>query len=130
MWGSSLWAEAEIFRAMVTCSPLSGVEKDEYFNVLPWAKAAGEYLMGFIRAEKMPRKLKVAFSSSPSNLSHATYRDLGFAARPDGCFDVYSAGGLGSNPRFGVLIAEAVKTGGYLLLYQGYVADLPCVWKL
>lgn len=29
--------------------------------------------------------------------------------RPDGCFDVYSAGGLGSNPRFGVLIAEAVK---------------------
>ena len=93
----------------VTCSPLSGVEKDEYFNVLPWAKAAGEYLMGFIRAEKMPRKLKVAFSSSPSNLSHATYRDLGFAARPDGCFDVYSAGGLGNNPRFGVLIAEAVK---------------------
>ena len=51
----------------------------------------------------------MAFSSSPSNLSHATYRDLGFAARPDGCFDVYSAGGLGSNPRFGVLIAEAVK---------------------
>ena len=97
------------FPRNVTCSPLSGVEKDEYFNVLPWAKAAGEYLMGFIRAEKMPRKLKVAFSSSPSNLSHATYRDLGFAARPDGCFDVYSAGGLGNNPRFGVLIAEAVK---------------------
>lgn len=74
------------FPRNVTCSPLSGVEKDEYFDVLPWAKAAGEYLMGFIRAEKMPRKLKVAFSSSPSNLSHATYRDLGFAARPDGLF--------------------------------------------
>lgn len=98
------------FPRNVTCSPLSGVDKEEYFNVLPWAKAAGEYLMGFIRAEKMPRKLKVAFSSSPKNLSHATYRDLGFAARPDGCFDVYSAGGLGNNPRFGVLIAEAVKT--------------------
>lgn len=97
------------FPRNVTCSPLSGVEKDEYFDVLPWAKAAGEYLMGFIRAEKMPRKLKVAFSSSPSNLSHATYRDLGFAARPDGSFDVYSAGGLGNNPRFGVLVAEAVK---------------------
>ena len=96
------------FPRNVTCSPLSGVEKDEYFNVLPWAKAAGEYLMGFIRAEKMPRKLKVAFSSSPSNLSHATYRDLGFAARPDGCFDVYSAGGLGNNPQFGVKVAEGV----------------------
>lgn len=40
--------------------------------------------MHFIKAEKMPRKLKVGFSSSPANLTHATYRDLGFAAREDG----------------------------------------------
>ena len=57
----------------------------------------------------MPRKLKVGFSSSPANLTHATYRDLGFAAREDGKFDVYSAGGLGNNPRFGVKVAEAVE---------------------
>lgn len=93
----------------VMCSPLSGTEKDEYFDVLPWAEAAGEYLMTFIKAEKMPRKLKVGFSSSPKNVTHATYRDLGFAARPDGKFDVYSAGGLGNNPRFGVKVAEAVE---------------------
>ena len=77
--------------------------------MLPWAEAAGEDLMGFIRAEKMPRKLKVCFSSSPANLTHATYRDLGFAARPDGKFDVYSAGGLGNNPRMGVLVAQGVE---------------------
>ena len=93
----------------VMCSPLSGTEKDEYFDVLPWAEAAGEYLMTFIKAEKMPRELKVGFSSSPKNVTHATYRDLGFAARPDGKFDVYSAGGLGNNPRFGVKVAEAVE---------------------
>ena len=93
----------------VMCSPLSGTEKAEYFDVLPWAEAAGEYLMTFIKAEKMPRKLKVGFSSSPENVTHATYRDLGFAARPDGKFDVYSAGGLGNNPRFGVKVAEAVE---------------------
>ena len=92
----------------VMCSPLSGTEKDEYFDVLPWAEAAGAYLMTFIKAEKMPRKLKVGFSNSPQNATHATYRDLGFAARPDGKFDVYSAGGLGNNPRFGVKVAEAV----------------------
>ncbi len=92
----------------VMCSPLSGIEADEYFDVLPWAEAAGEYLLHFIKAEKMPRKLKVGFSSSPANLTHATYRDLGFAARPDGTFDVYSAGGLGNNPRFGVKVAEKV----------------------
>lgn len=97
------------FPRNVMCSPLSGIDKDEYFDVLPWAQAAGEYLMNFIRAEKMPRKLKVGFSSSPKNLTHATYRDLGFVARPDGRFDVYSAGGLGNNPRLGVKVAEAVE---------------------
>lgn len=97
------------FPRNVMCSPLSGLEEEEYFDVLPWAEAAGQYLMTFIKAEKMPRKLKVGFSSSPRNLTHATYRDLGFAARPDGLFDVYSAGGLGNNPRFGVKVAEAVE---------------------
>ena len=96
------------FPRNVMCSPLSGLEQGEYFDVLPWAEAAGEYLLQFIDAEKMPRKLKVCFSNSPANITHATYRDLGFAARPDGKFDVYSAGGLGNNPRFGVKVAEAV----------------------
>ena len=96
------------FPRNVMCSPLSGVEEGEYFDVMPWAKAAGEYLMTFINAEKMPRKLKVCFSNSPANVTHATYRDLGFAACPDGTFDVYSAGGLGNNPQFGVKVAEGV----------------------
>ena len=96
------------FPRNVMCSPLSGVEEGEYFDVMPWAKAAGEYLMTFINAEKMPRKLKVCFSNSPANVTHATYRDLGFAACPDGTFDVYSAGGLGNNPQLGVKVAEGV----------------------
>ena len=96
------------FPRNVMCSPLSGVQADEYFDTLPYAEAAGNYLMHFIKAEKMPRKLKVCFSNSPANQTHATYRDLGFAARPDGKFDVYSAGGLGNNPRFGVQVAEGI----------------------
>lgn len=97
------------FPRNTTCSPLSGLDKDEYFDVMPYAEAAGQYAMQFINAEKMPRKYKIGFSSSPRNLSHATMRDLGFAARPDGKFDVYSAGGLGLNPMVGVKVAEAVE---------------------
>ena len=97
------------FPRNVMCSPLSGVQADEYFDTLPYAEAAGDYLMHFIKAEKMPRKLKVGFSNSPANQTHATYRDLGFVARPDGKFDVYSAGGLGNNPLFGVKVCEAVE---------------------
>ena len=96
------------FPRNVMMSPLSGTE-EEYFDVLPYAEAAADYLMNFINAEKMPRKLKVGFSNGPANVSHATFRDLGFAARPDGLFDVYSAGGLGANPKFGVKVAEGIN---------------------
>lgn len=95
------------FPRNVMVSPLTGTE-EEYFDVMPYAEAAGEYLMNFIHRKKLPRKLKVVFSNSPANLSHATFRDLGFAARPDGKFDVYCAGGLGPNPQFGLKVGEAV----------------------
>lgn len=93
----------------VMCSPLTGTEADEYFDVLPYAEATADFLMHFIDMDKMPRKLKVAFSNSPKNLSHATFRDLGFVARPDGNFDVYAAGGLGNKPRLGVKVAENIN---------------------
>ena len=97
------------FPRNVMVSPLSGVEQGEYFDVLPYAEEAGDYLMGIIKTVKLPRKLKVGFSNTPANLTHATFRDLGFAAREDGTFDVYSAGGLGNNPAFGVKVAEKVE---------------------
>ncbi|KAI4444953.1 Sulfite reductase [NADPH] hemoprotein beta-component [Eubacterium plexicaudatum ASF492] len=78
----------------VMCPPLSGVEENEYFDVMPCAEAAGDYLLRLIPEKKMPRKLKVGFSNSPMNLTHVTYRDLGFAATKEGTFDVYSAGDL------------------------------------
>ncbi|MGN1405495.1 MAG: nitrite/sulfite reductase, partial [Erysipelotrichaceae bacterium] len=97
------------FPRNVMCSPLSGVEEDEYFDVMPYAKAASDYLLTLVKAEKMPRKLKVCFSNSKKNLPHATFRDLGFAANEKGLFDVYCCGGLGNNPRFGVKVAEDVN---------------------
>lgn len=104
------------FPRNVMVSPLSGVEKGEYFDVSPYADAAADYLMGFIKTVKLPRKLKVCFSNSPANKPHATFRDLGFAARADGKFDVYSAGGLGNNPKMGVMVAEGID-GGKILYY-------------
>ena len=79
------------FPRNVMCSPLSGVEKGEYFDVLPYAKEAGDYLLGFIGKVKLPRKLKVCFSNSKKNEPHATFRDLGFVAKENQKFDVYAA---------------------------------------
>lgn len=96
------------YASNVLCSPLSGVERDEYFDVLPYAEAAAGYLLSQLDAGKLPRKLKTGFSSSAANLTHATFRDLGFAARPDHSFDVYTAGGLGAKPQLGLKMAEGV----------------------
>lgn len=111
------------FPRNVMVSPLSGVEQGEYFDVSPYAEAAAEYLMTLIKTVKMPRKLKVAFSNSPANRTHATFRDLGFVAREDGTFDVYSAGGLGNNAKMGVLVAEGVE-GSKILYYIRAMVDL------
>ena len=92
----------------VMASPLSGVEPGETFDVLPCAQAAGEYLLSRIPDLHMPRKLKVGFSNTPANQTHATFRDLGFIAREDHTFSVYCAGGLGPNPKLGVWITDGV----------------------
>ena len=102
-------------------SPLSGVEQGEYFDVLPYAEKASDYLMGIIKTVKLPRKLKVGFSNSPANVTHATFRDFGFVAKENGCFDVYSAGGLGNNYRMGVKVAEDAKPTEVLYYVEAMV---------
>lgn len=93
----------------VMASPLTGVAPDETFDVFPYAKAAGEYLLTEMPGLHMPRKLKVGFSNTPANEVHATFRDLGFVARENGTFSVYCAGGLGPNPKLGVHITDDAR---------------------
>ena len=109
------------FPRNVMVSPLSGVEQGEYFDVMPYALAVSDYLLGIIKTVKMPRKLKVCFSNSPANEPHATFRDLGFVAKPDGTFDVYSAGGLGNNPRMGVKVAGQISPSEVLYYVKAMV---------
>lgn len=112
----SAWAHGIITRGgggdfprNVMMSPLSGVEKDEPFDLTGYVQAASDYLLGFIKTVKLPRKLKVCFSGNRGNFPHATFRDLGFVAKENHTFDVYSAGGLGKQPKMGVLVAENVE---------------------
>lgn len=97
------------FPRNVMCSPLSGVIEGEYIDVLPYAKAAREYLLSIINKVKLPRKLKVCFSNGLGNETHATFRDLGFVADKNHTFQVYAAGGLGIKPKTGVLVAENIE---------------------
>ena len=96
------------FSRNIMVSPLSGVEKGEYIDLLPYAEAEGAYVMQFLKYVKLPRKLKICFNTNDKNEVHATFRDLGFVATPDGKLDVYICGGLGNNPLLGMKVAEGV----------------------
>lgn len=109
------------FPRNVMCSPLSGVEEGECFDVMPYVREAADYALGLIKQVKLPRKLKICFENGVTNDTHATFRDLGFVAAPDGTFTVYAAGGLGNNPKLGVKVAEGVKPSGILYYIKSMV---------
>ena len=106
----------------VMASPLSGVQKGENFDVLPYAEAAADYLLQIAGVLKFPRKLKVAFSNSIENVTHATFRDLGFVSTPDGKFDVWAAGGLGNKPMLGVCMDRGIDPADVLYYVGAMVA--------
>lgn len=112
------------FPRNVALSPLSGVDKEEAFDVTPYASAAGEYLMENITKYRLPRKLKVAFSGSNKDTANATLTDLGFVATMQGnnqFFKLYLAGGLGNNPKLGLEFDELIKPSEILYYVEAVI---------
>ncbi|WP_317367812.1 nitrite/sulfite reductase [uncultured Tyzzerella sp.] len=100
------------FPRNVTSSPLSNVEKDEAFDVTPYANYVTNYFLKRMDTYNLPRKIKVGFSNGKSNLSNATLTDLGFLAiLKDNrkYFKVFVAGGLGKNPNVGLELPYLVE---------------------
>lgn len=96
----------------VALSPLTGVDKLEAFDVTEYALAVNKHFLNKITSYKLPRKLKVSFSSSSTDLGHATIADLGFlAVLKDNkeYFKVYLGGGLGLNPKTSVEYDELIE---------------------
>jgi len=109
----------------VMCSPLSGVQKGEAFDVMPWAEAVTQYLLSICRDIHMPRKLKISFCNGVDDCVHSAFRDMGFQAQRDGTFALRIAGGLGNNHRMGVLVDEAVEPRE-VLYYVKAMVDTFC----
>lgn len=101
------------FPRNVSLSVMSGVEKNEAFDVTEFALEVGKYLMGQITSYHLPRKLKIAFSSSDRDGGNATFNDLGFMAVTENgkpYFKLYVAGGLGSNPEVALEYDKLIET--------------------
>lgn len=113
------------FPRNVAISPLSGVDKYEAFDVTPYALAVGNHFLERIYTYKLPRKLKVSFSSSEEDEAHCTVQDLGFLAVNKGgkeYFRVYLGGGLGRNPKVAIILDELINPSDVLYHIEGMIS--------
>ncbi|MGL5978699.1 MAG: hypothetical protein ACRCZJ_06885 [Erysipelotrichaceae bacterium] len=105
----------------VLASPLTGLSFDDYFDVTPFAQAMTKYAFSLFPDVNFPRKLKSAISSNAGNEVHVHTRDLGFQAKPNGCFDVYVCGGLGRDAATGLLAYEDIDPNEVLYYFAGFI---------
>jgi Sulfite reductase, beta subunit (hemoprotein) len=105
----------------VACSPLSGVARDEAFDVTPYMKEVANYMMKDPDNLKLPRKYKIAFSNSAEDTTNATVTDIGFIAKiVDGKrgFQVYGGGGLGGGAKIGLKLEDFIEDAEALYYIQ------------
>jgi ferredoxin-nitrite reductase len=91
---------------------LSGVEKEEAFDVTPYAILINKYFLSRMNTYRLPRKFKVAFSNNFEDTANATIADLGFLAVTEegrNYFRGYLGGGLGANANIAVPFGDRIK---------------------
>lgn len=108
----------------VAASPMSGLQKDEAFDITEYAKIAGEYLSQDENNLALPRKFKVSFSSGERDSGSVTFADIGFLAKVENgkkLFKVYGGGGLGPAARISMVIAESIDASDMLYYLDAMV---------
>ena len=101
--------------------PLSGIAKDDVFDIQPYANAITERMLALKDSFNLPRKFKISFSSSKADRATATITDVGFIATKKGNrkgFIVYIAGGMGSKSRLGHKITDFLPAKECFLFAQ------------
>lgn len=99
----------------------SGVSKDEVFDTTPYAMALTSKVLGEPDSYRMPRKMKIAFSSD-GKLDYAAVNDVGLVAKiVDGKrgFLVYVGGGGGSKPTVGWKLFDFMPAENLFILVEG-----------
>jgi len=98
----------------VSACPCAGRCPRERFNVSPHSIATAAYLLQRRTAFNLPRKYKIAFAGCGKDCALASVADCGFFAHKQNGeygFKAYAGGGLGMNPRAGIVIEEFIPVG-------------------
>jgi sulfite reductase (ferredoxin) len=97
----------------VTASETAGIDKDEPFDVSPYAQATFEFFLRNPICQELGRKFKISFSGTDKDTALSFMHDIGFIAKiKDGIigFKVMVAGGLGAQARLADTMFEFVET--------------------
>ncbi len=106
----------------VTANETAGIDKNEPFDVSPYAHAMFEYFLRNPICQEMGRKFKISFSGNDLDEGLSYLHDIGFIAKEkDGVrgFKVLVGGGLGSQPRHGDVMYEFVETDQIVPIMEG-----------
>jgi len=93
----------------ITTSIESGISTDDVFDVFPYSIDLTNFVLNKPGAFELPRKLKIAFSSSLKDTALATFNDIGFIAQLNNKkrgFKVYIGGSPSVKPMVGHLLFE------------------------
>lgn len=100
----------------ITASDTAGIDKEEPFDVTPYAHALFEYFLRKPVCQEMGRKFKIAFSNSEKDTALTFMHDLGAIPRIkiiDGKevrgFKVLIGGGLGAQPHLAITTHEFLE---------------------
>jgi len=94
----------------VTSSPDAGINKDELFDVSPYAHAFFKYFLRNPICQEMGRKIKFSFSSTEKDTAFSYIHDLGMIPKlnekGERGFKVMLGGGLGAQPFLANVVHE------------------------
>ena len=96
----------------VTASETAGIDKDEPFDVSPYAHAVFEFFLRNPICQELGRKFKISFSGNDKDTALSFMHDLGFIAKiQKGIigFKIMIGGGLGSQSRLADTLFEFIE---------------------
>lgn len=86
----------------ITASAEAGIDKNEVFDVSPYAHALFTYFLRKPFGQELGRKIKIAFSNNDNDTAVTYIHDLGFIPKlnkkSERGFKVLIGGGLGAQP--------------------------------
>ncbi|NER12526.1 HEPN domain-containing protein [Leptobacterium flavescens] len=106
----------------ITASETAGIDREEPFDVSPYADAMFKFFLRNPVNQEMGRKFKISFSSDEKDTALSYIHDLGFIAKiKDGKrgFKVMLGGGLGSQPRHADVAYEFLEEDKIIPFTEG-----------